>query len=143
MGDFNRAVCSSAEEQSSSTRCLSSRKTQPRMEWGRTSRIVSWDAVVERKSKKTGYCPAGRGRRSVGRCFSKETAHSVRAKGDIVVAAAVAAAFAKERSGWTLDDEATAFSAIVPLVQKNFIDALMLVNYLIIIRLRGVNRQSV
>ena len=128
IGDFNRASCSSAEVQSASTTCLSSRKTKPRSEWGRALTMSSWDAVVEHKSKKTGYCPAGQGSLNAGRCFSKDTAHSVRVKGVLVLAAVFAAACEKVRPGWTLDDEATAFSAIVPLVRKNFSDALMLVN---------------
>ena len=53
--------------------------------------------------------------------------HSMQVKGVLVLAAAFAAACEKERPGWTFDDEAMAFSAIVPLVQIGFCYTLMLV----------------
>src|SRR5438128_11806794 len=100
--------------------------------------MSSCDAVIEHRSKNTGYCPAGRGSLIAGRCFSREMVHSVRVKGVSVLAAAFAVACKKERPGWTFDDEATAFSAIVLLVSTDFYYTLMLVKYLIAIGERGV-----
>src|SRR5437016_3094117 len=137
MGAFNRAVCSSAEVQSTSTKCLSSQKMKPRREWGRALTMSSCDAVIEHKSKNTGYCPAGQGSLITGRCFSRDMVHSMQVKGVLVLAAAFAAACEKVRPGWALDDEAMAFSAIVLLVQKNFCYTLMLVRKLITIGEQG------
>src|SRR5438128_6426908 len=129
--------CSSAEIQSTSTRCISERKTQPRRLSGRELIIASCEAVVERKSKKTGYRPAGRGSLTFGRCFSRETSHSIWAKGE-VVATAVAAARAKVRPGWVLEDDAVAFSAIIQVLDILLYYVLILVKYRITIWEQGV-----
>src|SRR5207244_11836984 len=72
-----------------------------------------------------------------GRCFSRETSHSVWAKGE-VVATAVAAAQAKVRPSWVLEDDAVAFSAMIRVLDILLYYVLILVKYRITIWEQGI-----
>ena len=48
--------------------------------------------------------------------FACDPSHSVQEKGELVVAAVLAAAWAKIRPSWVFEEDATAFLAIILLV---------------------------